>query len=311
MNIHKNARSLPASRELMVSRIESGWTVTAAAEAAGLSPRRAAEWLRRARSSQAGWSHDRSSRPHRMPRKLSKAKEEAIIKERQNRQGVKQIAPRVGCSSASVARVLAAVGMSRIKWYEVPPPVVRYERERCGELLHLDIKRLAKIVKPGHRMPGIRTSSRGAGYECVHVAIDDHSRVSYTEVLADQSASTAAEFLRRAVAWYASQGITIESVISDNGGCYKSREFLRTCAELGIVAKRTRPYRPQTNGKAERVIQTLLREWAYRCSYPSSAERTLSLQTYIHRYNYHRKHSAIGDVPPMTRLLNNVLRNDI
>lgn len=311
MNIHKNARSLPASRELMVQRIEQGLaSVKEAANAIGLSERRGAEWLRRARANEPNWSADRSSRPHRMPSKLERAKEEAIIKERKDRQAMIQIAPRVGCSRASVGRVLARAGMSRINWYEVPPPIVRYEWERSGQLLHLDIKRLARIIKPGHRMPGIRTSSRGAGYECLHVAIDDHSRAAFTEILADQSAATASGFLRRAVSWFASQGVTIERVLSDNGGCYKSREFRRTCEELAIVTKRTRPFRPQTNGKAERLIQTLLREWAYRRSYSSSAERHEQLTPYIHRYNYHRKHSSIGDVSPMTRVLNNVLRKN-
>jgi transposase InsO family protein len=245
-----------------------------------------------------------------MPRKLAEATREAIIKERSERLVMDQIASKVGCSRASIGRILSVEGMSRIKWYEPTPPIVRYERERSGELLHLDIKRLAKIVKPGHRMPGIRTSSRGAGYECLHVAIDDFSRVTFSEILSDQSAMTAAGFLRRAVAWYASQGITIERVLSDNGGCYKSRDFLKTCAELSITPKRTRPYRPQTNGKAERMIQTLIREWAYRHSYPSSFERTSALPGYLHRYNFHRRHSAIGHVAPMSRTLNNVLGND-
>lgn len=311
MNIHKNARSLPASRELMVRRVEQGdATLKEAAKAIGLSERRGAEWLRRFRAKEPNWSWDRSSRPHQMPAKLDRAKEEAIIKERKARLAMIQIAPRVGCSRATVGRVLAAAGLSRINWYEVPAPAVRYEWERPGQLLHLDIKRLARIVKPGHRMPGIRTSSRGAGYESVHVAIDDHSRVAFSEILADQKAETAAGFLRRAVSWFASQGVLIERVLSDNGGCYKSREFRRTCSELAIVTKHTRPFRPQTNGKAERFIQTLLREWAYRRSYPSSAERHEELTPYLHRYNHHRKHSALGNVPPITRIMNNVLRKN-
>lgn len=310
MNIHKNARSLPASRELMVARVEQGWTIKAAAESIGLSERRAAEWLRRARAKEEQWSKDRSSRPYRIPRQLDQTKKEAIIKERQQRRYMNQIASRVGCSRASVARVLALKGMSRPKWFEIPEPIVRYERERCGELLHLDIKRLARIVKPGTRVLGIRKSTRGAGYECVHVAIDDHSRATFSEVLPDQSGPTTAGFLRRAVAWFKTQGFTIERVLTDNGGCYRSREFLRECKDLGITTKRTRPYRPQTNGKAERMIQTLTREWAYRWRYSSSTERSGALNSYLHKYNYHRKHSSIGDIPPMTRILNNLLRTD-
>lgn len=312
MNIHKNARSLPASRELMVQRVlVGGATIKEAANAIGLSERRGAEWLRRARAKEPNWSSDRSSRPKRMPLKLEKAKAEAIIKERKERLAMVQIAPKIGCSRATVGRVLAAAGMSRINWYEVPEPVIRYERERAGELVHLDIKRMARIVKPGHRMPGIQTSSRGAGYECLHVAIDDHSRAAFTEILADQCAQTAVGFLRRAAAWFDSQGITIERVLTDNGGCYRSRKFRQACSELAIQPKFTRPFRPQTNGKAERFIQTLLREWAYRRAYSTSAERHKELTPYIHRYNYHRKHSAIGGLPPMSRILNNVLRKDI
>ena len=310
MNIHKNARSLPASRELMVERVEQGWTIKAAAGSIGLSERRGAEWLRRARGKEDQWSRDRSSRPYRIPRELDPMKKEAIIKERHERLYMNQIASKVGCSRASVARVLASKGMSRPGWFNVPEPIVRYERERCGELLHLDIKRFARIVKPGTRVLGIRKSSRGAGYECLHVAIDDHSRATFSEVLADQSAQTSAGFLRRSVEWFKNQGITVERVLTDNGGCYRSREFLSACNNLAITTKRTRPYRPQTNGKAERMIQTLIREWAYRFSYSSSAERTRALSSYLHRYNHHRKHSAIGAVPPMTRILNNLLRID-
>jgi transposase InsO family protein len=237
---------------------------------------------------------------------------ERIVALRKERMTMADIATTVGCSRSSVSRVLAQVGLSRLSALAPPIPIVRYERERPGELLHLDIKRFGRIEGVGHRITGRRTNSRGIGHECLHVAIDDQSRVTFAEMLIDQSAETAAAFLQRAISHFRQLGVKIERVLTDNGGCYRSRAFAAVCHQGGVIHKRTRPYTPRTNGKAERMIQTLMREWAYRQPYASSAERTAHLLPYLHRYNHHRPHSGISNVPPFTRIsANNLLRNDI
>lgn len=312
MNVHKNARSCAASRELLVSRVMiEGWSVRKAAEAIGLSRRRASHWIGRAREAEVAWQYDRSSRPHQMRRRLSDHVRQQIVTDRRERLTMAAIAAKVGCSQASVSRVLATAGLSRLSALEPPVPIIRYERDRPGELLHLDIKRFGKIDGIGHRITGVRTNRPRPGYECLHVAIDDHSRVTYAEMLVDQSAETAAAFLDRAVAKFRDYGVTIERVLTDNGGCYRSRAFATACTSSGIKHKRTRPYTPRTNGKAERMIQTLMREWAYRRPYSTSEARTAQLSPYLHGYNYHRQHHGIGKRPPITRIAgNNLLRND-
>ncbi|HEX3582682.1 MAG TPA: IS481 family transposase [Thermoanaerobaculia bacterium] len=312
MNVHKNARSCAASRELLVSRVMvEGWSIRKAAEAIGLSGRRASHWIGRARTGDAGWQYDRSSRPHQLRGSLSEQTRRQIVAYRNERLTMAEIAAKVGCSQSSVSRVLAVAGLSRLTALEPPVPLIRYERDRPGELLHLDIKRFGKIDGIGHRITGVRTHRPRPGYECLHVAVDDHSRVTYAEVLVDQSAETAAAFLERAVAKFHEYGVTIERVLTDNGGCYRSQAFAAACANTGIKHKRTRPYTPRTNGKAERMIQTLLREWAYRRPYSTSDARTAALSPYLHRYNYHRLHRGIANRPPITRLaMNNLLRTD-
>jgi transposase InsO family protein len=312
MNVHKNARSCAASRELLVSRVTvHGWSVRKAAEAIGLSRRRATHWIGRARGGEVDWQYDRSSRPHQVRRPLSEQTRQQIVAHRRERLTMAEIAAKVGCSESSVSRVLAAAGLSRLSSLEPAVPIIRYERDKPGELLHLDIKRFGKIDGVGHRITGVRTNRPRPGYECLHVAIDDHSRVTYAEMLIDQSAETAAAFLDRAVAKFREYGVTIERVLTDNGGCYRSRVFAAACASGGIKHKRTRPYTPRTNGKAERMIQTLLREWAYRRPYSTSAARTAELSPYLHGYNHHRKHHGIGKRAPITRIAgNNLLRND-
>jgi transposase InsO family protein len=307
MNVHKNARSCPASRALLMERVErQGWKVAAAAQAIGISARRGREWIRRARANDP--LTDRSSRPRRFTC-VPAGTRELVVQLRRERFTLAQIAERTKISLSSVARICRAKGLNRLHLVdaEVPPPIQRYERERAGELLHLDIKKLGRFSDVGHRITGKKTFGKGGGWEYVHVAIDDFSRVTYAEILADEQAVTVVGFLKRAVAWFALRGVTIERVLTDNGPAYLSRLFADACAGLGIKHRRTRPYTPRTNGKAERVIQTLLREWAYRFAYPNSEERRHWLLPYLHFYNQHRRHSALGYNPPFSRLVRNNL----
>ena len=216
-------------------------------------------------------------------------------------------------SRSTVARIVKAAGLARLRSLDAPPPpVVRYEYGHAGGLLHIDTKKLARIDGIGHRITGCRRGmKRGVGYDFVHVCIDDHSRVAYVEILSDERGETAAAFFRRAVAWYAMRGVKVERVLTDNGTCYRSHLFADACRAAAIRHLRTKPYTPKTNGKAERMIQTLLREWAYRYPFRNSAERQQLLGPYLHFYNHHRMHSALADQPPISRLnLNNVMRRD-
>lgn len=311
MDVHKNARSLPASRALLVERIErQGWSVSRAAGAAGMSVRRAREWRRRAIANEP--LNDRSSRPRRQPNKVNDQERARIVEMRATRMTVRQIANRVARSVSTVARVCRAAGLGRLRLLDPPLPVHRYEHAAPGDMLHLDTKRLGRIEGgPGHRITGKRRPRKSSGWEWMHVAIDDHSRAAYVEMLQADDAATAAAFLRRAQGWFATQQVPIRRVLTDNGGGYISHEFGRTCSELAISARRTKPYRPRTNGKAERFIQTLLRECIYRFAYDSSAQRQQVLDRYIHFYNNHRGHSSLNDAAPISRLLrNNVLRRD-
>ncbi len=314
MDIHKSARSCPASRELLVRRVqEMGWSVREAAEALGISERTAYKWLRRFRTEGLSGLLDRSSRPMRSPQRTRDRVRHQVIELRRRRMSGVEIARRLRLSSATVCRILRAEGLSRVRDLEPTEPPRRYEKKTPGELLHLDIKKLGKIKGVGHRIHGNRrTRKRGIGWESVHVAIDDASRLVYTEVLPDELGETAAGFLSRAVAFYEQHGIKIQRLLTDNGPCYRqSKIFRRTRERLGIRHSFTRPYRPRTNGKAERMIQTLLREWAYRFAYRSSRERERCLARFQHFYNHHREHSALGGKPPLHRTplyLNNVMR---
>lgn len=308
MDVHKNARSLPASRALLVDRAEKGgWSLSEAARAAGMSVRRAREWRRRALANEP--LEDRSSRPKRQPKRIGDQERSRILELRTSRMTVRQIARNVERSVATVARVCRAAGMGRLRMLDPAPPIQRYEHAAAGDMLHLDTKRLGRIEGgPGHRITGDRRGRKNAGWEWMHVAIDDHSRAAYVEMLSADDAPTATAFLQRAHRWFAGLGVTTRRVLTDNGPGYISREFAHTCDDLGIKRKRTRPYRPRTNGKAERLIQTLLRECIYRFSYDSSSQREQALGRYLHFYNHHRGHTSLNDNAPISRLTgNNVL----
>lgn len=303
MDIHQNARSCPASRMLLVSRIRSGSSIFSAAEAAGISRRTAFKWLARYRTEGQAGLRDRSSRPYRMPRKTNYWWEQEILRLRRRRLTGAEIARWVPVSTATIARILARNGLSKLRALDSKEPVRRYERKRPGELLHFDIKKLGGIDGVGHRITGrgIHRAQR-VGWEFVHVAIDDASRLAYVEVLKDERTACATAFLRRTIAWFSARGVHVQSLLTDNGSCYVSRRFAKTCRAMGLLHIRTRPYRPRTNGKAERFIQTLLREWAYRRPYHSSAQRRERLPRYLDYYNHRRPHGSLEKKPPASRL---------
>ncbi len=305
MNSHKHARLTPKGRALLVERVlELGWTVQEASLAAGVSRRTTYKWIRRFEAEGPEGLFDRSSRPHRSPTAISSRKRRRIEQLRRRRWPMWRIARDQGCSLATVGLYMKRVGLSRLKSLDPVEPVVRYERQAPGELLHIDTKRLGKIRGIGHRITGDRRghdANRGIGWDAVHLAIDDHSRVAFARIKTDEGALSCAEFLREAVAFYASLGVKVERVMTDNGTGYK-RIFEAACDELGVRHIRTRPYTPKTNGKAERFVQTSLREWAYAKPYRSSALREAALQPFIHHYNWHRPHSALDHQPPMIRI---------
>lgn len=307
MDVHKNARSCPLSRALLFKRVrEYGWSLRKAAGAAGLSVVRAREWIRRSDVREP--LTDRSSRPH-QTRTVGPAVREAIVALRRQRITLRQIAAAAGVSLSTAARVCRRAGMNRLERIDPPPPPRRYERERPGELLHLDVKRLGRFDQIGHRITRQRSfGSRVQGWEFVHVATDDASRVTYAEILPDERGYTVVTFLARAIIWFHRHHVRVERVMTDNGSGYVSHPFSAFCRALGVRHLRIRPYTPKTNGKVERMIQTLLREWAYRFAYNSSDERGDWLRPYLHFYNVHRSHSALSDNPPISRLPgNNVL----
>lgn len=312
MNSHKHARLTCAGRALLVQRVlNEGWRVSAVAQAMGVSCRTAYKWLARFNAEGVAGLMDRSSRPHHSPRACSVEQVPQFEQRRRERLPLWRIAREAGCSVATVARHVARMGLSRLAALQPPEPIVRYERATAGELLHIDTKRLGRIDGVGHRITGDRRLNRrkGKGWDAVHLAIDDHSRVSFAQVLGDETALNCVQFLREAVAYYASIGVRIERVMTDNGAGYKNA-FRAACDELGIRHIRTRPYTPKTNGKAERFVQTSLREWAYARPYESSAERQAALQPFIDGYNWSRPHSALNHQPPMSRIVgvNDLLR---
>lgn len=307
MNSHKNARTTFAGRKLLIERI-GVMGLMPAAEAAGISPRTARKWLQRFEEFGEAGLMDRSSRPGRTRTTTDNELRVRIERLRRGRMPMRTIAGVVGRSVATISRVLAAAGLSSLKALDPAKPVVRYERLTPGELLHMDTKKLGCIERPSHRITGDRRdASRGAGWEVAHVAIDDHSRAGFVQMYVDERKDSAVAFLKAAVAHYAAIGVRIKRLITDNGSAYRSRLFARTCIALGIKHSFTRPYRPQTNGKAERFIQTCLREWAYARSYSNSAERTAWLPAFLAYYNSRRPHSALGHKPPASRLGGNNL----
>jgi len=305
MNIHKNARLTPFGRERLVRAIESGQRPEAAARAAGVCPRTARKWWRRFKAEGLAGLQDRSSRPHRLNRPTPEPTVAQIEALRRQRWTGGQIAAEAGVSPATVSRILKRLGLNRIAALEPAEPVRRYEREKPGELIHIDIKKLGRFEQIGHRITGDRTgqsNGRGVGWEFVHVCIDDASRVAFSQIRPDEKKESAVAFLKAAVAYYASLGVVVQRVMTDNGSCYKSFAFREACRDLGLRHIRTKPYTPKTNGKAERFIQTALREWAYAQAYPHSARRAAELPIWLHRYNWHRPHSAIKSKPPISRL---------
>jgi transposase InsO family protein len=315
MKLHANARTCPNSRRLLVRRIEDeGWGLIPAAEAAGISERSARKWLARWRTEGEAGLHDRSSAPRRRPSRLPADRLAAIEALRRLRMTAAEIAEILGMALSTVSRWLARIGLGRRSRLEPPEPPNRYERKRPGELIHVDVKKLGRIsVKgAGHRVTGDRRGQvkvsvdgahrRATGWEFVHVCVDDATRLAYVEVLGDEKGVTAAGFLRRAVAWFGGMGITVERVLSDNGSCYRSRVHAEACRELGMRHLFTRPYRPRTNGKAERFIQTMTNRWAYGAIYGSSAERTAALPGWLDHYNFRRGHGSLGHRPPAARL---------
>jgi len=309
MNSHKHARLTFLGRKTLIERIHLTG-LKAAAASAGISERTARKWLARDRAEGSAGLLDRSSRPHRLRAALDPHQRAAALALRGERLTIRAIATALNVPVSTLRRWLASQGMNRLPRLNPPPPVQRYEHAAPGDLLHLDIKKLGRIVRPSHRVTGDRRDSvDGAGWECVHVAIDDHSRVGFSQAYPDETRASAIAFLRAAVAYYASLGVTIARLLTDNGSAYRSKAFATTCCELGIKHRFTRPYTPRTNGKAERFIQTALREWAYAVTYPNSAHRQAALQPWMHRYNHHRPHSALGDQPPISRIPRNNLSN--
>ncbi|MDQ3729500.1 MAG: IS481 family transposase [Actinomycetota bacterium] len=310
MRIHANARTCPKSRRLLVRRIEDeAWSLMEAAEAAGISERTARKWLARWRVEGERGLFDRTSAPKARPAQIPESRVRAIEALRRLRMTAAEIAEKLGMALSTVSRWLKRIGLGKLSRLEPVEPPNRYERKRAGELIHVDVKKLGRILRPGHRVTGDRSSRKMttgglgvAGWEFCHVAVDDATRLAYVEVLGDEKGATAAGFLRRAVAWFASMGVTVERVMSDNGACYRSHLHAAACRELGMRPVFTRPYRPRTNGKAERFIQTLQNKWAYGAVYQTSAERTAALPGWLKHYNFTRRHGALGHKPPAARL---------
>jgi transposase InsO family protein len=309
MNIHKNARLTPHGREHMVRAMLSGQTPQAAAWAAGVCPRTAHKWLARYRAQGRAGLQDRSSRPKKLRNPTPDETVARIAALRRRRWTGKHIARQVGLSPATISRVLKRLGLNKLKALEPAQPVRRYEREHPGELIHLDIKKLGKFSRVGHRITGDRSGQsnprgrgQGYGWEFVHVCIDDNSRLSFSRIHPDEKAVSAVAHLKAAVAWYASLGVRVLRVMTDNGSCYTSKAFAKACKDLGLKHLRTKPYTPKTNGKAERFIQTTLREWAYARAYQTSDQRAQYLPIWSHMYNWHRPHGGIKDQTPISRL---------
>lgn len=304
MNIHKNARTTPQSRAMLVQRvIEKHWPVRTVALAFGVSERTVYKWLARYRAEGVAGLYDRRSRAHRRPHALGPVWLALIRVLRQGHLVAAEIAARLPLARSTVSAVLTRLGLARLRYLNPPPAVQRYERTRPGELVHLDTKKLGRIVRPSHRVTGDwRDKVDGAGWEYAHVAIDDYSRFTYAEILPDEKRYTVVGFLLRTLREFRRRGIHVERVLTDNGGAYCSRPFRKVCRWLGIVAKRTRPYRPQTNGKAERVIQTLLRKWAYVQPYANSDDRRAALGPWLHFYNQERPHASLNHQTPIGRL---------
>jgi transposase InsO family protein len=313
MNLHRNARTTPVSRAAMVRRVLfGGETVGEVALAYVTTAKTVRKWVERYQQQGLAGLEDRSSRPARLRKPTPAQTVEQIIALRRERLPGKQIALETGTSRSTVSRYLRAAKLSRARDLEPAEPVVRYERKTAGELIHLDIKKLGRFGAEGHRVTADRRSrSRHVGWEFVHVCIDDASRVAFSRIFPDERKESAIAFLKAAVAYYESLGVSISRVMTDNGAAYRSKAFAKTCRALGLKHIFTRPYTPRTNGKAERFIQTALREWAYAKAYCTSDSRAGELPAWMHRYNWHRPHGGIQSATPISRLgltQNNLLR---
>ena len=315
MDVHQNARTTFHSRMLIVERLSEGWTVMAVAAAMGVDPKTVRKWRDRFAAEGGAGLVDRSSRPHRSPARLDEDAAAEIERLRRERLSGPAIARQARRPVSTVGAWLRRLGLGRLTALDPKPPVIRYERERPGELIHIDTKKLGRIDGIGHRITGHRTGmvrNRGIGWDHLHVAVDDASRLAYTELLPDDRKESATAFLQRALAFFSAHGVTVERVMTDNGSAYRSRAFATAIGQASLRHIRTRPYTPRTNGKAERFIQSSLREWAYAKPFSSSAERSTALRSWIGSYNYSRPHSALGGKSPITRLTkDNVLGNDI
>lgn len=307
--MHGNAPLTPEGRLRLCRRIEDGWTVAAAAESMNISRQCAHKWWRRYRDEGIDGLRDRSSRPWSCPHQTPARVERRIVALRQSRKlGPARLAGIVGVPASTVHRVLVRNGVNRLRWMDRPTGRVirRIETSRCGELVHIDVKRLARVPNGGGHKKlgrGVTKNRPGLGYTHIHTAIDAYSRLAYSEFAGVENTVNCVAFLERAVAWFAAQGIVIERVLTDNGNGYRSLVWRERCAELGIKHTRTKPYRPATNGKAERFNRTLVEEWAYARLWKSEASRARALDRFLHRYNHHRHHTAVGG-PPASRVTN-------
>lgn len=303
MNSYKHAVTTPRSRALIVKRHKSNWSQQSIADSLGISRRTVSKWLTRYQLEGEVGLQNRSSRPKRSPRKLASTCERAILSLRKTfRMTARKIAKSLNLARSTVSRILAYYGLGRLENLNVKEPIIRYERENPGDLIHIDIKKLGKIDGVGHRIHGDRKRGKGKGWEYLHIAIDDHSRLAYAEILPNEKAMTSARFLVRALRFFKEKSIRVWRVMTDNGVGYTSKLYKRVMHFLELKHKRTRPYTPKTNGKAERFIQTALREWAYERPYPSSKKRTQQLAVFLDFYNNFREHAGINYQTPKSRI---------
>jgi transposase InsO family protein len=314
MDYHHHARLVANRREELAKEVLEGrLSLKEAAASFRLSRQSAAKWVHRYREAGRDGLGDRSSRPRRSPRSTPAELVERVERLRRERWTGVRIAQATGLSRATVSRILTRLKLNKLRMIEPQPPVVRYEHAAPGDLLHIDIKKLARIVKPGHRITGNpKDETRGAGWEFLYVAIDDHSRMAYTAMYPNEKAVSSIDFLHQATAWFRCLGIHTRQVLTDNGPCFYRLQFGGACQAMGIRHRRTKPYRPQTNGKAERFIQTAIREWAYARRYQTSAQRQQHLLPWTHQYNWHRPHASLNQMPPISRSeidVNNLLRH--
>lgn len=312
-NHHYNARTTVFSRVLMVKRVrQHGLSVTVVAQQLGVSRTTVYKWLRRYQRGGQAALHNRSSRPRTCPRRMPVERVAAIAALRRRRKSSIEIARAMSVPVSTVSNEIRRLGLNRLSRLEPRPPVIRYEHQRPGDMIHLDVKKLGRIDGVGHRITKDQSKRRrGAGWEFLHICVDDHSRLAYGEVLPDERAESCAAFLVRSVRWLGGQGVSVDRVMTDNAGAYTSRHFRGTLKRLDVRQVRTRPYTPRTNGKAERFIRTSLKEWAYARAYESSAERQDHLAPWLRYYNHHRPHTALNGKPPVSRLktVNNLFDN--